>query len=190
MTMKVTKDDVGKVLASIQRLVGQEVLVGIPASKAERRNDDPGQPMNNAQLGYVHEFGSPQANIPARPFLIPGVEDTEESYADHLKKAAKAAMSGDSVKVEAEMQAAGLVASTGARHKINSGEFEPLAPATVRNRRKSRNTQSMRAEEQKYLDLIADGVSPAQAQADAGIQPLINTGQLRNSITYVVRKKE
>lgn len=189
MTMKVTKDDVGKVLASIQRLVGQEVLVGIPASEAERNDEDP-QPINNAQLGYIHEYGSPKANIPARPFLEPGIEDQRESIGNHLQKAASSALNGDNGKLDAELNAAGLVAQAGARNRITSGDYEPLSPSTIRNRRKSRNTQSMRAEEKKYLDMVANGVSPAQAQADAGIQPLINTGQLRNSITYVVRKKE
>lgn len=189
MTMKVTKDNVGKLLASIQNLVGQEVLVGIPASQAERSDEDP-QPMNNAQLGYVHENGSPAQNIPARPFLIPGVEDTQESYTSHLKKAASAALNGDNTKVQAELNAAGLVASAGARNKITAGEFAPLSPATIRNRRKNRGTKSMRAAEKKYLELIAAGASPEQAQDEAGIRPLINTGQLRNSLTYVIRKKE
>lgn len=189
MTLKVTKDTVGQVLASIQRLVGQEVLVGIPASEAERNDEDP-KPMNNAQLGYVHENGSPAQNIPARPFLIPGVEDTQESYTSHLQKAVTAALNGDNTKVQTELNAAGLVASSGARNKITTGEFEPLSPATVRNRRKSRSTKSMRAAEKKYLELIANGATPEQAQDEAGIRPLINTGQLRNSLTYVIRKKE
>ncbi|KAF1069149.1 MAG: hypothetical protein GAK45_01170 [Pseudomonas citronellolis] len=187
--MKVTKDNVGQVLAAIQSLVGQEVLVGIPASQAERSDEEPGQPMNNAQLGYVHEYGSPARNIPARPFLEPGVTEQQESIGNHLQKAAKAAFSGDNTKVQAELNAAGLVASSGARLKITSGEFEPLSPSTVRNRRKNRGTKSMRAAEKKYLELIANGATPEQAQEEAGIQPLINTGQLRNSLTYVIRKK-
>jgi len=187
--MKVTKDNVGQVLASIQRLVGQEVLVGIPASQAERSDEDP-QPMNNAQLGYVHENGSPAQNIPARPFLIPGVEDTQEGYTRQLQKAVKAAMDGDSEGVQAALNGAGTIATSGARNKIATGEFEPLSPATVRNRRKNRSTKSMRTAEKKYLELIAGGATPEQAQNEAGIRPLINTGQLRNSLTYVIRKKE
>ncbi|MDH0638199.1 hypothetical protein N5D52_14725 [Pseudomonas sp. GD03860] len=190
MTMTVTKDNVGKVLASIQRLVGQEVLVGIPATTTERSEGEPGQPINNAQLGYIHEYGSPKANIPARPFLEPGVEDQRESIGNHLQKAASSALKGDDGKLDAELNAAGLIAQAGARNRITSSNYEPLSPSTIRNRRKNRNTQSMRVEEQKYLDMVANGASPAQAQADAGIQPLINTGQLRNSITYVIRKKE
>lgn len=183
--MSMVKDDVAAVLAAINHLVGQEVLVGIPASEAERDGS-----LSNAQLGYIHEYGSPSANIPARPFLEPGVSDQAPSIGNHLEKAARAAMKGDAGRVDAELGAAGMVAQAGARHRITSGEFEPLSPETIRRRRLNRKTKSIRPEERKYLQMIADGKSPAEAQSEAGIRPLINTGQLRNSLTYVVRKKE
>lgn len=163
MSNPVVKDNVAAVLAAIQGLVSRQVLVGIPSAKAERQNDEPGEPINNAQLGYIHEFGSPQANIPARPFLLPGVEMVEDKVADRLQKAAKAAIKGDSNKVEAELHAAGLAAQAGARFQLNSGEHEALAPSTVAARRRRGRT---------------------------GDKPLVDTGQLRNSITYVVRDKE
>lgn len=188
--MTVVKDNTAKVLAAIQKLASQEVLVGIPATEAERNDDEPGAPLNNAQIGYIHEYGSPKANIPARPFLESGVEDQRASITNHLQAAAKAAFSGQGEKVDQSLNAAGLIASTGARNKLNSGEFAPLAPSTIRNRHKSRGTKSMRASEKRYLELIASGSSPEQAQDEAGIQPLVNTGQLRNSITYVIRKRE
>lgn len=160
--MKITKDDVSKVLASIQDLAKKQVLVGIPASKAERQEGDD-DPINNAQLGYIHEFGAPASNIPARPFLNPGVARAQESINNHLKKAAKAAMDGNSEKVDVELNATGLIAQAGAKNEINSGAFEALAPATIAARRKRGRT---------------------------GDKPLIDTGQLRNSITYVIREKD
>jgi phage gpG-like protein len=146
--------------------------------------------MNYAQLGYVHEYGSPKANIPARPFLEPGVEEQRERIGRQLQKAAKAAMNGDAEGVQAALNGAGQIATNSARNKIATGEFVPLSPATIRNRRKVRGTKSMRAEEKKYLELIASGATPEQAQDEAGIRPLNDTGQLRNSLTYVIRKKE
>lgn len=186
--MTIVKDDVAKVLAAIQALVGKEVLVGIPATTAEREIS--GDPVNNAELGYIHEYGAPASNVPARPFLIPGISGVMKNITPHMQKAVKAAMDGNASKVEAEMAAAGLIAQAGAQKEINSGAFEPLKPSTIRNRQRSRQTKSMRESEQKYLELIAQGSTPEQAQADAGIRPLINTGELRNSITYVIRKKE
>jgi len=160
MNMKVTKDDVGKVLASIQRLVGQEVLVGIPAEKSHRED---GEPVNNAQLGYIHEFGSPQANIPARPFLIPGVEAVEDRVAERLKNAATAALAGKKEVVDSELIGVGLTAQAAVRHQITSGDHVELAPRTLAARRKRGRTET---------------------------DPLVDTGKLRNSINYVIREKE
>lgn len=190
MSLKVTKDITAEILRAVDRLAGQEVLVGIPATETERNDDESGGDLNNAQLGYIHNYGSPKANIPARPFLEPGIEDQRASISNHLRAAAKAAFDGNSDRVDVSLNAAGLIASTGVRNKLNSGAFEALAPSTVRNRHKSRGTKSMRESEKRYLELIAQGSPPEQAQEETGIQPLVNTGQLRNSITYVVRKKE
>lgn len=185
--LSVKTDNVKAVLRSLQDLVGQQVLVGIPESTDSRDNDS--GPVNNATLGYIHEFGSPAANIPARPFLIPGVESIEGRAAEQLKKAAQSAVAGDSKKATQYLNAAGSIGQSGARDKINSGPFVPLKPSTIRNRHRGRGTASMRQSEQDYLKMIASGMDPQSAQDAAGIKPLIDTGQLRNSITYVVRKR-
>jgi hypothetical protein len=57
----------------------------------------------------------------------------------------------------------------------------------IDGRKYARGTKSRRESEEAYLGLIAKGMDPGAAQADAGIVSLINTGQLRNSITSVVR---
>lgn len=160
--MKITTDNVAKVLATIQELAGKQVLVGIPASKATREEGD-AEPINNAQLGHIHEYGAPASNIPARPFLIPGVARAQESINGHLQKAAKAAMDGNEEKVDVELNATGLVAQAGARYEINNGDLAPLSDRTLAERRKRGRT---------------------------GIKPLIDTGQLRNAITYVIREKD
>lgn len=160
--MKITTDNVAKVLATIQELAGKQVLVGIPASKATREEGD-AEPINNAQLGHIHEYGAPASNIPARPFLIPGVARAQESINGHLQKAAKAAMDGNEEKVDVELNATGLVAQAGARYEINNGDLAPLSDQTLAARRKRGRT---------------------------GIKPLIDTGQLRNAITYVIREKD
>ncbi|MCS3839394.1 phage gpG-like protein [Pseudomonas sp. JAI111] len=160
--MKITTDNVAQVLASIQELASKQVMVGIPATKAEREEGDD-EPINNAQLGYIHEYGAPASNIPPRPFLIPGVAHAQDKINNHLQKAAKAAMDGNAEKVDVELNATGLVAQAGAKFEINNGIFEELKKSTLAARRKRGRT---------------------------GVKPLIDTGQLRNSITYVIRKKD
>lgn len=183
----IVKDEVDNVFKAIRELVGQQVLVGIPESTTSR--DEEGSGVTNATLGYIHEYGSPSQNIPARPFLIPGVEKSREDVLVPLKKAAESVLSGDSKKTAALLNAAGTIAESSVKLEINTGNFVPLKPATIRARRYGRNTQSMRAAEKNYLALIAGGMSPADVQSAAGIRPLVNTGALRNSITHVVRKK-
>jgi len=184
----VTKDTVSQVVASINDLVRKQVLIGIPDSTTSREQEVAGE-MTNATLGYIHEHGSPAANIPARPFLVPGVQKVEDKAVESLKKAAQATLRGDTRKADQHLQTAGIIGMGGAKGEISWGDFEPLKPSTVRDRRKSRGTQSMRDSERIYLSMIERGVSPEEAQSVAGIRPLINTGQLRNALTYVVRKK-
>lgn len=175
-------DKLGALVKSINALTARDVLIGIPEAKTERKPDEDEQgPMTNAALGYIHEFGSPKANIPARPFLIPGVRDAKEGYEARLKKAAQAAIDNDNTKIDAELNAAGLVAQNAVKAKINSGDFLPLSDATLRARA-ARGRKGAKTE----LASRAAGNAPSTEFA----KPLIDTGQLRNSITYVVRGKK
>ena len=81
---KCTVDNMGKFLASVKAMTATRCLVGIPAEKAPRKED----PINNAALGYIFEFGSTAANIPARPVLIPGVKAVQKETVADLKTGA------------------------------------------------------------------------------------------------------
>ena len=175
-------DKLAAVVKSITALTGKDVLIGIPDASTDRRPDEVEHgPMTNATLGYIHEFGSPAANIPARPFLIPGVQDAADKYEARLKKAATLALDGNLSGVDAELNKAGMQAASSVKAKINSGDFIPLAEATLRARAR-RGRQGAQAE----LDSRKAGNAPNNDNA----KPLIDTGQLRNSITYVVRGKK
>jgi hypothetical protein len=176
-TLVIKVDKLAAVVKSLNELTGKDVLVGIPDKTATRKVDDEG-PMNNATLGYIHEFGSPAANIPARPFLIPGIKDAGEDLDERLKKAAQAALDGNTSQVNAQMSMAGQEARDSVKAKINSGDFIPLADSTLRARAR-RGRKGAIAE----LESRKQGNAPSTATA----KPLIDSGQLRNSITYVVR---
>lgn len=160
MKVKVTTDHLSEVLASIRTLARNEVMIGIPGENSER--DDEDQPITNPEIGYIQEFGSPINNIPPRPFLIPGVASISDKVADVLGRGAKSALGGDTDAAERAMLKAGLIGQAAVRHEITTGDFVPLSERTL-EARKSR------------------GVTRTS--------PLIDTGQLRNSITYVVRPK-
>lgn len=183
--LRTITDNMAQVMRSVNTLVSKDVLVGIPAGP-ERPE---GEPITNAELGYVHEFGSPVNNVPARPFLIPGIQDVQEQITAQFRAAAVAALSGNMAQVDVRLNRAGLIASSSAKAKISSNIAPALSPETIKNRHKGRKTKSMRQNEKAYLNLVAGGSQPADAQSAAGIVALVNTGELRNSITYTIRKK-
>lgn len=179
----VTRDSTKQVFDCLKKLPDQDVLVGIPEQEATREDDDP---VNNAMLGYIHEFGAPEANIPARPFLVPGVRDVKDRVSNFLKQAGKAALAGDSDKVTKAFHAAGLVASASVKNRIVSGDFQPLAEATLkaRARRKGKGKGvALSKGAQAELDSRAAGNAPGTEFA----KPLNDTGQMRNAVTYVLR---
>ena len=176
--LTITKDEADKLLKAVQTLTRQEVLVGVPDATAGRKGDD--EPISNAAIGYINEFGSPEQNIPARPFLIPGVRDAAPKFIKRLHDAAKAAVAGKNDTVQANLMAAGLVAQNAVRAKISAGPFVPLADATVAARAR-RGRKGAIAE----MASRAAGNAPGTELA----RPLIDTGQLRRAITYVTRMK-
>ena len=173
----VTKDRVPDVLKAIRGLTNKRVMVGVPAEHAER----PDSEVTNALIGYVLETGAPERNLPARPFLVPGVRNCQEDVAARLKKAGVSALSGNSADITTQLNACGLVAVSSVRDKMDTGPFTPLANATLEARvRRGGGAQVGAAEE---LASRRAGNPPGTDLA----QPLIDTGNLQNSITYVIR---
>jgi phage gpG-like protein len=162
MSVSKVKDNWPALAKAIEELAQREVLVGVPQVEAPREGDEWDGPMNNATLAYIHDNGSPAANIPARPFMAPGVEKVQDYVTARLESAGRAAMDGDQGTVEVELEKAGMKTQASIRNTINDGIEPELADSTLAARRRRGRT---------------------------GTVPLVDTGQLRNSIQYVVRKK-
>lgn len=192
MVVKTTVDNLDAVLKAIAGLTQQQVLVGVPDSTAGRK--DEGEPVSNAEIGYIMETGSPANNVPARPHLVPGVEDALPRITPQLQRGVSAALNGSLDKVDQALGAAGTLAASSVRLRIRNNIPPPLAPSTVANRYRQRGTKGQRKAEKDYAALIdsgaqAAGMSLSEIQSAAGIIPLINTGEYLKSITYVIRKK-
>ena len=160
--LTVKKDNFKAVERAIKQLVDRRIMVGVPAKEALRR-PEPGQTqtVNNAMLAYLHENGCPASNLPARPFLKPAIEASKVLIKDRLKAAAVDGLKGRVSAVDQAMHALGLAVSLAVKLKINTGPFQPLSERTIAQRR---------------------------ARGRYGDKPLIDTGQLRNAITYVLRR--
>jgi hypothetical protein len=188
---KTTKAALEELRQAIRTLVGHEVLVGFPDETADRRDDTgtmshgkavlgAASEITNAALGYIHDNGAPDENIPARPFMIPGIESVADKVAQRLFMVAKAQLTTPSLDPIAGLHSVGIVAVTGIKRKINEGIPPPLSDRTLRARaRKGRTGASWE------LAWRAAGAPEGTELA----KPLIDTGQLRNAISYVVRER-
>lgn len=150
---------------AIKTLLKKKLLVGIPAANNQRQ----GEAVGNVLLGYVHEFGSPARNIPARPFLVPGINAAMDQVKGYMEQAALKAFIGEPF--DQELGSAGQAAVNSVQGRIRAGIPPPLLPATVRARqRRSTGSTYRRA-----------------AKSPGDTTPLIDTASLLESITWVIR---
>jgi hypothetical protein len=190
------------VARATKQLAGVRVLVGIPSDSKERALTLPqeaqnmfsgatSKPVSNALLGYVHEFGSPAQNIPARPFLIPGVKNSRSKWERYLRQAATAALEGNDGVMDRALNAAGQIARDAVAATITAGIPPPIKPATMAARARHRGGGADRAEARSayrgFHERYEAGIETEVT--GGGVTPLIDTSQLINSITFVVRKK-
>lgn len=180
--IKVVADHVDEVRAMLELLSRREVLVGFPEDSSAREvSPDEDPDITNAALGYIHNTGMPEQNIPARPFMEPGLEEAKDAITRKLAKTAKRVLKREGlIAIEQGFTEVGLAAQFALRRKINEGVPPPLSEYTLRQRAKKGRKGA-----QKELDRRAQGEAPSTQFA----KPLIATGQLRNAINYVIRPR-
>ena len=162
-----------KLPALIKRFISlhsESVLVGVPAEKTARKTGT----INNATLAYIHDNGSPANNIPARPFMRPGIDDAKEDVQNQLKIGASKVIKGDKSAMDVALNRVGLLTQASIQSKIDSGIAPELKRSTLKSRASKRpNRKGAKNELQKH--------------EEGNVVPLIDTGELRNSISYVIR---
>lgn len=181
--VRVTRNNLEDVLRAVYALAGAEVLVGVPEETTERpEDDDAGKAgITNAALARIHDQGAPEAHIPQREFMRPGVAAAREQIEAAMSSALKAAMRGNALVAEQAMHQAGLVTQSAIRNKIDEGIPPPLSDYTVR-KRAERGRKGALLE----MDNRMAGLPPSLDLA----KPLVDTGEMRKSITYVIRQRK
>lgn len=158
--MIVDEDNSDELMKMIDSFRNDSVLVGIPQEDTERKEGDP---IGNAALLFINNFGSPANNIPPRPVMEIGIRNAQDAIAEEFKKAAKAVFSNNypQAVLDQYYNRAGIIASNSIKRAINDQEgFEGPADSTLESR---------------------------EARGFKGTKALIVTGQMRNAITYVVK---
>lgn len=162
---KESAEDVWHLILGWKFFLENEVVVGIPEETNVSREDG----INNAGLLYLHEQGVPSHNIPPRPVLQPAIaqNSVKERIETLMRDAAYAALvDGDMGKAKDNFEKAGMVGRDACKNYITAGtNLAPNAPSTIARK-------------------MAKGDNKRGAPV-----PLVDTGSMLNSITYVVRKK-
>lgn len=173
---------------AIEAISKAQVYVGIPEETAGRNEDNPelnnaqlaflhthgvrsrqmrddmkpdldkGTPYSMAQAMYIESHGSPVYNVPPRPIIEPAIEaeDNKEMIAKQLARAASEAMEGKAGETRASLHRAGITAQNAVRDWFED----------------PRNNWPANA--------------PSTIKRKGSDRPLVDTGELRKAITYVV----
>lgn len=160
-TLTVTKDFTKSFNDLIKKFKNDDVLVGVPASTSKRD----GSTITNAALLAINNFGSPANNIPPRPVMEIGMRNAQDEIAEQFKKAAQSVLNQGSKALDIYYNRAGMIAANSIKKAINDQELGEEGPEPAESTLKAR-----------------------EARGFKGTKSLIVTGQLRNSITWVLRK--
>ena len=145
-------------------LSNAHVTVGLHAD-AKPYEQGQGEAATVAQVASFHEFGD---GVPQRSFMRPTVDGNQEKYASMLQREAGLIIDGK-LSVHDALALLGEVVAVDIKRAITDMTDPPLAESTI----------AAKKAKAAYL-----GEKKAQAYADSGANPLIDTGHMRHSVTY------
>lgn len=175
--------------AQLAALAKTTITVGVHGDERERDGGD----LDNVQIATIHEFGAPAAGIPARSFLRAAVDGNLLQLRQVGGELAARVGAGE---LKAQQAAAQLGAFTVGLidARMAQGIDPPLRAATLAKRArkfaKGRRALKTIARDLKRKKLSVKGAQRvARAFAVlANAKPLIDTGQLRQSIAFKVHR--
>lgn len=160
-----------------------DVLVGVPESTSQRKDGK----ISNAALAAIHEAGAPSRNIPSRPFMAPGIERVKDQLFSLFTAAAESIIAGGDAMPYLERIGKNARDSIRAYFTADNG-WKPLSAKTIVRRAYNRladNVSFMRASKQRRFKMLAKEVQKQGFQ-----RPLVDKGDLRRSITYVIEERD
>lgn len=152
MKANVVRINQGALRRIIDRVAGlkSHVEVGVPNGAMHSGG------ISMSLLANIHTYGSITQGIPARPFLVPALQDNQAKYIKYLKSQTVPLLFGRTTQAKV-LGLLGEMAAADVKKYFTSGKFAPLSASTIKQKGSSR--------------------------------PLIDTGQLRQSITYSIERR-
>lgn len=206
----ITKDLTSDIVNSLKDLAKKTVCVGIPDATEHQNsklsdaqilylntngvrdtsminemqhNLNSGMPYSQAHELYIHSNGSPLWNVPPRPVLEPAIENSKEEIAESMKNVVNVALDGGNI--TPALGEVGMQGQNIAREWFTnpSNNWAHLSPATIeaRARRKYKISKYKRqSTKEKYRVKLNEYIETGD------FKPLIDTEELRKSITYTI----
>lgn len=158
--VKTITDNFSRQLQALEFVKDNEVYVGIQQKDATRENED----VNNAELLFIHTNGSPVRNIPARSVIEPAIKDSSEQLSRIMLRAAQYALQGKFAEATKQLHIVGTRGRDVSKLWFTNpkNHWPPNAPSVIKEKLKKGSTDP---------------------------KPLIDTGELRNAISYFVKTK-
>lgn len=152
-----------KYAQTIDDVKNKAVYVGLPKEKATKKYEDG---MSIIRIGAIHEYG--MGNSPQRSFLrVPFAENKKDIDAFIQKRFE---MSGKEIEPIKALEQIGVFAEGISKRSFVKNNWKPNAPITISG---------------GWMRSISG--KPFKVKGKGSSKPLIDTGNLRNSITSVVR---
>lgn len=158
--IEVTYDGFKQMMEGLDWIEKSGVYIGIPEDESSREDED----ITNAELLFIHTNGSLINNVPARPVIEPALREDSERLSSMLGKAFVYALQGKFEFASEQLKKTGMRGQKIARAWFTNpkNNWPPNAPSVVRAKLKKGSTNP---------------------------RPLIDTGELRRSITYVINER-
>jgi hypothetical protein len=191
---------------AVKGLAEGKVYVGVP-EKETNRPPTKYAPVTNAGLMYIHTNGSVKWNFPPRPVIEPSIEAHQEKIQQYLNSAASLALDGKTVAANSQLRLCGQYAANRAKEWFfdRRNGWAQDAPSTIarkiaklqkfRKNKKGVRVSAGPAANREFIAAQAVLQSVNKFRPKYGLTPLdtintplIDTGELRRSITYVIEE--
>jgi len=160
ISLSIFSDTNGKGISALRKRLEKSKRVVQVGFPSSKTHSPDGTSM--AFIASVHEYGAPSAGIPERPFLKAGIEGGKEGQARLNKVNLVRILNGETDFDTALMQL-GEMAKGNVQDYINQGDFAPILPATIAARKR---------------------------RSVGSSKPLVDTGQMRQSVSYELGDKK
>lgn len=111
------------------------ILMGVPADTALVREDENSkEPLNNAELLAIHEHGTIDGRIPARPLLEPVLKQESKFINEGFEKYISLMTDGETEEAETYLEKMALYLEGRLKAYFENNDWTPNAPITIKRK--------------------------------------------------------